>query len=273
MKCRNGHPSAISCIRTASLKFIVLNVLLIISSLEALSAQVKLKTFSIRCNIVSDSGEPLSDVAITGNVTVQTKVSTGIYALSIWDKEPSLCCVLRFSHDGYQPVTKAINAKTETLDVVLKRAHTKWIPPDYSPGDLDNPVGSRMKISIPTEADVRHHQDVDVSTLIITYPRWTPLQQATRGIENDEQMKLISGALLGFSMPSPDQLASSLETIDRDLVCGDAEGSDIRGQTKDGKMWRSLWIFNETIRYKGASPEAADFFDSIISTLHCDRNR
>jgi hypothetical protein len=273
MKCKDGYLSAISWIRTVSLKFIVLNVLLIISSLETLSAQVKLKTLNIRCNIVSDSGEPLSDVAITGSVTAQTKVSTGIYALSIWDKAPALCCVLRFSHNGYQPVTKAINAKTETLDVVLKRAHTKWIPPDYSRGNLENPVGNRMKISIPAQADVRHDHDADVSTLIITYPRWTPLEQATRGIENDEQMKVISGALLGFSMPSPDQLASSLETIDRDLVCGDAEGSDIRGQTKDGKMWRSLWIFNETIRYKSASPEAADFFDSIISTLHCDRNR
>jgi hypothetical protein len=273
MKCRNGHLSAISWIRTASLKLIVLNALLIISSLETLSAQVKPKTFSIRCNIVSDSGEPLPDVAITGNVTAQTKVSTGIYDLSILDKAPTLCCVLRFSHDGYQPVTKAINAKMETLDVVMKRAHTKWIPPDYSRGDLDNPVGGRMKISIPTQADVRHNHSDDVSTIIITYPRWTPLEQATRGIENDEQMKIISGALWESSMPSPDQLASSVETIDRDLVCGDAEGSDIRGQTKNGKMWRSLWIFNETIRYTSVSPEAADFFDTIISTLHCDRNR
>jgi hypothetical protein len=257
---------------TASLKFIVPYLLFMIAGSVPLPAQVKVKTFNIRCNIVSDDGEPIPDVAIKGDVNSQKELGSGLYSVTVWDAGPGLCCVLRFSRDGYQPVTKAIGPNTEAFDVVLKRGDTKWMPPEYFPGALENPVGDRMKLSVPANTAVTSFHD-DYWTVTVSYPRWTLLEQAMRGVENDEQMQIVSGALWGGSIPRPDLLASSVVTIDRDMMCGNAEGSDIRGQTRDGKKWRCLWIFNETIRYKGASPEAATFFDSIISSLRCDPNR
>jgi len=214
--------------------------------------------------VTSEKGEPLAGVKVERQYgwTFATD-SDGIY-YSFVQQNPILpddkfCCGIRFNLPGFKTQTKTVSPDAHRLDVVLQSGDNRWIPPicDASPEGKKR-VGWKMKLLIPKRARVEEIRGDDV---FCRYIFW--------GYEkDDEKMEICSGPLWLVTMPPKDLLMSSSATQER--YHPDREAFDYRGLGKEGNRWRYAGWLEETIEYRNASEQAANFFDSIIDNICWD---
>jgi hypothetical protein len=204
--------------------------------------------------VVSETGEPLSGVSVGPGTRTDiegmfvVEYPSGIYRDTI-----------RFSLAGYHPLTKVINEQTTQLNVVLQIGDNTWTPPKCSSSTGSKTLGSTIKISIPEKTPITHRDDDDY-----TYDR---IFFGPEG--NQEEMSFAMGGTWGPPWPSRDQLLSSSSIQERDMSCS-FTGADYQGRDKSGLKWRVTGVFNEVIKYRGVSDNAAEFFDAIINSLCCN---
>jgi len=72
------------------------------------------------------------------------------------------------------------------------------------------------------------------------------------------------------SHPSEDTLLEAKEFTERVWVAGERFGYDIRGERRDGKVWRFVNYRWGAISYQGNSREAAKEFDKMIDGMCFD---
>ncbi len=158
--------------------------------------------------------------------------------------------VVRFSKDGYEPVTTTVSGATSTI--VLRPTHERpWAPPVCSQANARR-FGNVMQFIVPRPTNVKEIVDVDYRLTEIRY-RGTSLTFGT-------------GPLLSWGLPSKDVLRSIIH--ERDVrIPWDGEAAEYRGRNFDGTFWRGILMFGESIAYAQADEKAAKYFDGIIDTL------
>jgi hypothetical protein len=114
-----------------------------------------------------------------------------------------------------------------------------------------------MKFLPPKSATVLNLPNDDCVRIIIGY-----------GLEqNREWMVLGSGATWSLGVPKRALLAFSTQIQERELK---PYWTDYSGLDANGKKWRFVGSFSETITYENVSENAAQFFDSIIDGMCWD---
>jgi len=160
--------------------------------------------------------------------------------------------LIRFSKTGYRPVTK--RTRVDGLDVVLQTSNdSTWAPPACSP-QRPRRFGQIMMFTAPTGVRVQTTTDVDYRTAVVQF-RGSALEFGT-------------GPHWTFGLPLVQLLDAMVLVDERDVrTPWDDPGAEYRGVSADGKHWRGVYLFGESISYDGADAIAAKYFDSIIDSL------
>jgi hypothetical protein len=214
--------------------------------------------------VTSENGEPLAGVKVEWEAgSVDRTDADGFYYSYSRYKTPidnKDCCRIRFSLTGFKTLTKAMDADVRRLDVVLQSGDNKWVPFICKSSPEDNKrIGWKMKLLIPQRTPVSKFSDgADTLCQHVHFNSGT----------SHETMRICTGPLWGGMWPEKDLLIRPSTMDERHWY--DKSAFDYHGSDRGGNRWRHTGWFNETIDYRNASDQAADFFDSIIDNLCWD---
>jgi hypothetical protein len=168
--------------------------------------------------------------------------------------------VIRFSKDGYRPITKFWSDLSQKPEVTMVRDdRALWKPPlCTSPREKAVVSGWHMRFVVPAKLQSKRGSDIDYST-----------NNICRG---SDCLQHGWGALWSFGTPLlPQKFLSDLnETAERDLYNlpnPALPGIEYRAVRGDGTYMRWVGVFGETISYDHVTKESAEMFDELIDTL------
>jgi hypothetical protein len=211
----------------------------------------------VRVRVVGEDGAGLAGVRVFSETDYGRSDEGGYFNLDTRAR------VIRFSKDGYRPLTKFFSDVQSANQVRLTRdAQGLWKPPLCSPIKNNSTVSGRhMQFLVPSGARVQKAKDTDYST-----------NSVCRGRECVEHGW---GPLWGGGMPPfPEEfLAGWREMTERDVYDyddPDVPGVEYRGIRRDGTFVRFVGIIGvtgETIAYDRATAESARLFDRLIDSF------
>jgi len=175
---------------------------------------------------------------------------------------------IRFSHPGYNAVTK--NISSNKIDILLpkstKESDNKRIVPYCS--ENDNLIGWRFKVIIPSSNTIRSN-DIDYEMIL-----------APSSHTDKERLTIMYGPNVSYGIPTRLEWPLLEEVSPRIIFDRDVEyenqgergipmdsAMDIKAQSSDGKFWRYIGNLFEIIAYYNVSEESAREFDNILDTL------
>ena len=160
--------------------------------------------------------------------------------------------LVRFSKQGFRPRTVPRSAATGEI-VLIPDERALWTPA-FCPEDNTPRFGGLMLFGV---------------------PRGARLSKATG--EHDEVTVLRHGAAslvsgIGphwtYGLPVPTVLAEMTAIRERSVVTPQGlEGAEYRGTRRNGRRWRSILFFGESVGYDRASAAEAAYFDRILDGL------
>ena len=180
-----------------------------------------------------------------------------------WDTGRRVWTLL-FRHADYRPRVIVVDLdRNDPVFVTLDRKPEGYdwiIPPCPQSGGEDRSLGFRLRVQIAEESRtegpfIGQHSKVSYLRL------------------EAESLRFGTSPSWGSGVPSPDLISDAIETKVREVFVEGEEDPgwrrllDVQGLHKDGKHWRWVGDFDETIDYTGASARAAKHFDRILSTL------
>jgi hypothetical protein len=237
------------------MRYLSFHYAVIISSQLAFSQSVHVRT-------VSQTGEALSAVNIwtfeaqrTGRAPQSDK--DGLFTLPEEYSRlgrPRLRPAIRFTLDGYRPLTKVI-PDSEDLVVVLRKDDG----PTWTPDECDaKPASFRwfsMGFVLPKGAKLKHPSDFDSWHSSIAF----------------QKSSLMFGAGLTWSggHPSWSSFYENLAQLsERDVGSKDGRSfAEYKGVRANGTYFRWIGAFGVTVTYDDATKQAADYFDQILDSL------
>jgi hypothetical protein len=160
--------------------------------------------------------------------------------------------LIRFSKAGYRPITK--KARADRLDIVMQPgADSAWTPPACSPKGVRR-FGETMMFAAPLGVRLQTTTDVDYRTVRI--------------LNRGSTLEFGTGPHWTYGLPVAQVLEAMVLVDERDVRTpwGDP-GAEYRGVRADGKHWRAVYLFGQSIGYDGADAIAAKYFDGIIDSL------
>jgi hypothetical protein len=208
----------------------------------------------VRGRVAEFSGSALGGVTIRSEADYLMSTPVGNFTVSGRSK------VIRFSKDGYRPVTKFLAELAQGSEVKLIRdANGLWKPP-LCPSLGKDPVmsGWNMRFVLPKGLQTRKGSDIDYSTNLVCREKQC-LQHGW-------------GPLWSSGMPAfPEEFLAGLNGMkERDVYNFQAPefpGVEYRGIRTNGTYVRHVGFLGETISYDHANKETAEMFDVLIDTF------
>ena len=160
--------------------------------------------------------------------------------------------LIRFSKAGYRPVTKP--TPTGKLEIVLQAtSDSVWSPPACSPNSVRR-FGEIMMFTAPPGARLHTTSDVDYRSVAV--------------LSRGSALEFGTGPHGTYGLPVVRILEAMMLVQERDVQTpwGDP-GAEYRGIRANGKHWRAVYLFGESISYDDADAIAAKYFDGIIDSL------
>ena len=204
--------------------------------------------------VAGEDGNPISGVRVSvqGNGTATSTDSSGRFTIAL--RKFSVLgewSTVRFSHDGYRPVTKLLTT-ADPLIILSKAGDAWWIIPSCA--GKPSLSGFSIAFSLPKGANVRRGHDIDYSINTVAFKQYG--------------MRLGFGPTWSSGLPFPSELLNMRAMSERDLIFeDDIRGVEYRGERTDGTYFRFIGKLGETIEYDRIPKEAASYFDSILDTL------
>ena len=159
----------------------------------------------------------------------------------------------RFTLAGYRPVTRVLQADTESEIVLQKDDSLAWAPSRCS-AVTDMLMGDVMGFKLPAGTAVSRTEDIDYSSVVV---------QA-----GNDSVRLAWGAFWSWGVPGPYFFSEISNLQERSLVLApDVTVAEYKGTRTDGTRFRYIGMFGETISYDGVSRDSADYFDRIIDSI------
>lgn len=118
-------------------------------------------------------------------------------------------------------------------------------------------VGETLKLSLTEKTILKSGKDIDY----VQY--WVGFGEK----KNRVWMTGMYGPQATDGNPNKGWLAASTGITRRTWKSGEIEGVDIKGKLSNGNLWRFVGRYGEFVEYYDVSPEAAGFFDNIISGM------
>jgi hypothetical protein len=212
-----------------------------------------LVTENLSGRVVGEDGNPVSGVSVSvqGNQSVTTDESgrftialTKFSVLGEWS-------TVRFSHDGYHPVTKLLTTPDPVI-VLTKADDSAWTIPSCT--GTPSMRGFLMGFFLPKGDNLRSGRDIDYSIQTVPFQKYG--------------MRLGFGLTWSAGFPFPSQLLNMRTMSERDLIFQkNIRGVEYRGIRTDGSYYRFIGKVGETIEYDRVPKEAASYFDNILDTL------
>lgn len=160
--------------------------------------------------------------------------------------------LIRFSKAGYRPVTKPTRA--DRLEIVLQAtSDSVWSPPACSPNSVRR-FGETMMFTAPPGARLHTTSDVDYRTVAV--------------LSRGSALEFGTGPHWTYGLPVVQIFEAMMLVQERDVQTpwGDP-GAEYRGIRANGKHWRAVYLFGQSISYDDADAIAAKYFDGIIDSL------
>lgn len=207
--------------------------------------------------VVAESGEPLAGVRVLNVYLGEAMTSEGgqfqIESKSALPAGRTIEQVLRFTRAGYGPTTRVVTAGVPVEVILQKAVSAAWTPPLCS-STKDLMVGELMAFTLPKGAKVVRGRDIDYSIVGVEF--------------KGSAVHLGWGPNWSWGLPSPAFFKGISKVDERDLEFHpDVPIAEYKGIRSNGKYFRRIGMFGETIEYEDASKEAAAFFDTIIDSL------
>ena len=238
--------------------------------------------------VVNKQGDPLSGVAIRRYFNGTSSGMTdekGMFFLTIDLKEfnnPESCCAVVFSLSGYKQMTKVFKYGENEIIVTMLPGENIWSPPICdSVSAKSNRLGWDLKVLMPKKAEVKKFIDFDNVRIHLGFKSKSEYQWMELGtgifwlaaipykslsLSHDIEERVIKDGEKGYYyeyINNNDSIRGVREHI----------GIDYRGIDEHGKKWREVGLRFQTITYKNATSEAAEYFDKIIDSMCVDPER
>lgn len=219
----------------------------------------------------SSDGQPLGDVWVCQTSWLCMKNSAdGTFRMNpqFWDGH-----TLRFTRTDFRPLTKVVEEQdAKHIETLYPGDGRRAIPYcKNSQAREGSYIGGTWKILVPESVHIMVSGDNTVTNV-------------AHGPEHKREWLTIGGgANWSRGLPQREDLTSSTILFDRDLAVegkvviqpriveqkeyAGIYGVDVKGVFPNGHYWRFVGDAFQTISYHDASPEAAEFFNSIIDSM------
>jgi len=221
--------------------------------------------------IKSEKGQPIPKVKVLTEAPLQKQtkflgmnMTTQRYEV-ISDQKgffrlPDHGRVVYFTHPARRPVTKILPLSATTIEVVMEAAAaTLWKVPQCNADSDKARTGIAFKVFAPDEVLVK--KGVRFGLDIYYYGYRMP---------DGKFEVMVNWQDSTSSHPREKTLLESKEFTERVWVAGNRFGYDIRGEMRDGKVWRFVSYRWGAITYQGNSGESAQVFDRMIDGMCFD---
>lgn len=221
--------------------------------------------------IRSDKGRPLAKVKVLTYAPIRKQAKFLGQAMTMQRYEvvsddkgffrlPDHGRVIYFTHPELRPVTKIIPLTTATIQVVMEDAAASlWTVPQCKAESAKQQAGIAFKVIVPEIVLVKKGVRFDLDVYYYGY------KIADGSIE-----VMVNWQDSTSSHPSEETLIGSKRFTERMWRSGKRFGYDVRGERRDGKVWRFVSYRWGAISYQGNSPEAARVFDMMIDGICFD---
>jgi hypothetical protein len=165
-----------------------------------------------------------------------------------------------FSAPGYKFLTKTLTTENE-LNVVLEPDPTpsRKIPDCRTFGKAKR-AGSALRVEVPADAVARRDKYIEYFVDYVSF-----------GENHDYWLAIWSGGMMNYSQPDDRSILGASQVQGASVRFDDgSSGLDVRGK-RGKKSFR--WMGRSRIYavYENVPPEAADYFDKLLSTACTDR--
>jgi hypothetical protein len=210
----------------------------------------------LRGIVRAETGEPIAGVSVTSNHPQGEAITDGNGFYSI----PSHSNVVFFSAPGYKFLTKTLTTENE-LNVVLEPDPTpsRKIPDCRTFGKAKR-AGSALRVEVPADAVARRDKYIEYFVDYVSF-----------GENHDYWLAIWSGGMMNYSQPDDRSILGASQVQGASVRFDDgSSGLDVRGK-RGKKSFR--WMGRSRIYavYENVPPEAADYFDKLLSTACTDR--
>jgi hypothetical protein len=210
----------------------------------------------LRGIVRADTGDPIAGVTVSSNHPQGEAITDGNGYYSM----PSHSNVVFFSAPGYKFLTKILTTENE-LNVVLEPDPTpsKRIADCKSLGRAKR-TGSALRVEVPADAVVRRDKYIGYFVDYISF-----------GENQDFWLAIWNGNMTNYGQPDDRSIIGGSEVKGVAVKFEDgSSGLDVHGK-RGSRSFR--WIGRSRIyaTYENVPPEAAEYFDKLLSTACTDR--
>lgn len=155
----------------------------------------------------------------------------------------------------FRPLVKKLNGESE-VEIILEKENReeKLRIPECSQKMKGKNPGVYLKLVVPKGFKSKRGRDHDYTDFYIF-----------SDINSENVLKGIWGPNASSGYPKSDWIKSSNQITSRSIFNGKQDiGSDFSGKTSDGKSWRYVRVFDESIYYIVDSIEKKIIFDKMI---------
>ena len=234
--------------------------------------------------VVNEQGKPMLGVNIKCYFDGACRGITnenGIVILTVnKDTVPEDCCVVVLSLSGYKQISKVFKYGTKEITVTMPSNESIWSPPlCNSVSNISKYSGWDLKILVPADTEVKSFPDFDNIRIHIEFKskqehQWMELGTGHLWLAAVPYKSLIlSHVIEEREIKGKDYYYEYIDNNENVLNVQNHIGIDYRGIDNHGKKWREIGFRTQTISYKNATPEAAEYFDKIIDSLCVDPMR
>jgi hypothetical protein len=149
---------------------------------------------------------------------------------------------------------------SEMLHVILEKdSKTAWVLPACLPTDAKpSPFSQEVNFPVPRRAQIRKIQDIDYEEYLVWFD------------EKKMALELWWGPIVSPGGTVEKLILQSINFEQRSIhrMSGEVVGTDLRGITPDGKLWRSADFpgLTSSVIYDGVSKDVALAYDQIIDS-------
>lgn len=196
-------------------------------------------------------GKPLENVLVSNGWYDKTNAG-GEFQLKGKNDE-----VFYFITYGYKPLIRVLGDPPVKMEIVLEEeAETDRLRlGECSSKNKGRKLGFDLIVFVPKDAKSTKSRDIDYTNFYIYHGKK----------EDRARLEGWSGPNATGGKPSSEWIKDSAEINARSIVNEKGfVGFDWTGKTKDGKDWRYIQIYMDSIFYLTDKPEAKTFFDRIL---------
>ena len=203
--------------------------------------------------VKSRSGKPLAGVRVFCRSDRETETdSTGQFLLG--DRGKVIFLQIR----DYDPVVLVSDNIPDRIEIVMEdAAETEWLIPSCERSSSDKKFAFGPFRLVMTEREKpKRGSDIDYTDFSVSHGSGS----------NRRFLSGIFGPIATSGFPFDDWITSSVEFKSRSWRNGEANGIDIRGRAKSGKLWRYVGMYGFSLSYSEASQDISESFDRILDS-------